>query len=137
MMKLILSPIIISIVLIGCYYDKADVINPNAAYIGCDTTKISYSSSIAPIISDNGCNVCHGSSAAASSGGGIILDNFSGVRATVTAGQLIPSVRQDPTCSTCVPPYPNYEIMPKGGSKISSCSINKIIAWVNQGAQNN
>ncbi len=137
MKKIILSALLISSVLVGCYYDKADVINPNAAYIGCDTTKVSYSGSIAPILTDNGCNVCHGSGAAASSGGGIILDSYTGVHSSAAAGQLIPAVRQDATCSTCVPAYPEYEIMPKGGTKLSSCNINKIIAWVNQGAQNN
>jgi hypothetical protein len=137
MKKIILSALIISSVLVGCYYDKADVINPNATFVGCDTTKVSYNAAIAPIITDNGCNVCHSGGSASSSGGGIVLDNYAGVHAAAISGQLVPAVRQDASCATCVPAYPAYEIMPKGGSKISSCNINKIIAWVNQGSQNN
>ncbi len=137
MKKTILSALIITSVFVGCYYDKADVINPNAAFIGCDTTKVSYNSTIAPILTDNGCNVCHGSNVAAGEGGGIILDTYSGVSASAIAGQLAPAVRQDATCTTCVVAYPAYEIMPKGGGKLSSCNINKIVAWVNQGAKNN
>lgn len=137
MKKIILCAFALSTVLVSCYYDKADVINPNAAYVGCDTTKVSYNSSIAPILSDNGCNTCHGGSADA--GGNIKLDNYTGVHSSVLAGQLIPAVRQDASCSTCVPAYPAYQPMPLplGSPKISDCNINKIIAWVNQGAQNN
>jgi len=36
---------------------------------------------------------------------------------------LMGSVKQDGTASN----------MPKGGSKISACEINKLEAWVNQG----
>ena len=133
--KIILA-LLIGSVFIGCYYDKSDVINPNAAFVGCDTTSVSYASTISPILSNHGCNVCHAGSAAA--GGGIVLDNYTGVQTAVNAGQLVPAVRQDKSCTSCVPAYPAYEVMPKNnGPKLDDCSINKIIAWVNQGAKNN
>lgn len=137
MKKIIFPLLIIGCVLVGCYNDKADVVNPNAALLGCDTTAVSFSATIAPLIANNNCNTCHGSGVAASAGGGIILDTYSGVQGSALTGQLIPAVRQDASCATCNPAYPAYEPMPKGGSKIDQCSINQIIAWVNQGAKNN
>ncbi len=139
-MKKIIFPVLIMLIIgffVGCYNDKADMVNPNAALLGCDTTAVSYSGTIAGIISDNNCNSCHGSSVAKGAGGGIILDSYAGVQGSALAGQLISAVRQDATCTACVPAYPAYEPMPKGGSKIDDCSISKIVAWVNQGAKNN
>ncbi len=118
------------IVLVGCYYDKADVINPNAAFVSCDTTSVTYSS-IASILSNNNCLNCHAGSAG--SGGGIALDNYAAAKASAVKGELLPSVRQDATCSAC---SANYQPMPIGGAKISDCNINKIAAWVNQGYKN-
>ena len=137
MKKIILSALVITCVFVGCYYDKADIINPNAAFVGCDTIKVSYHSAIAPIIANNNCNSCHGNAVANDAGGGIVLDSYTGVLTAASAGQLIPAVSQDASCTTCVPAYPAYEIMPKGGAKLSDCNINKITAWVHQGAQNN
>ena len=130
MKKTVLS-IIMCIVLFGCYYDKADVINPNAAFVSCDTTSVTYSGSIAAILSNNNCLTCH--SGSAGSGGGIALDTYSSAKASAVKGELLPSVRQDATCAACAA---NYEIMPKGGSKISDCNVNKIFAWINQGFKN-
>ena len=137
MKKIIFPLLIIGCVLVGCYNDKADMVNPNAASLGCDTTAVSYAATIATIIANNNCNTCHSSSIAASAGGGIVLDNYTGVQGSVLAGQLIPAVRQDASCATCTPAYPSYHPMPLSGSKLDDCSINKIIAWVNQGAKNN
>jgi len=125
--KIILA-LIIGSVFIGCYYDKSDVINPNAAFVGCDTTSVSYASTIAPILSNNGCNVCHAGSAAA--GGGIELDTYTTLKAEGVKGDLLPAVRQDPSCASCAS---NYQPMPLSGTKLSDCNINKISAWINQG----
>jgi hypothetical protein len=137
MKKIVFLLLIIGCVLVGCYNDKADMVNPNAAMLGCDTTAVSYSGTISSIISGNNCNTCHGSAVANSAGGSIVLDNYTGVQAAALSGQLIPAVRQDASCTTCNPAYPSYHPMPLSGSKLDDCSINKIIAWVNQGAKNN
>ena len=138
-MKKIIFPVLIVIALgvfiVGCYNDKADMVNPNAALLGCDTTGVTYSGTIAAIISDNNCNSCHASAVARGSGGNIVLDTYTGTKVSALAGQLVPSVRQVATCTTCVPAYPSYEPMPRGGSKIDDCSIKKIVAWVNQGCK--
>jgi len=121
MKKTVLS-ILMGITLAGCYYDKADVINPNAAYITCDTTNVTYSGTIAPILSNNNCLGCHGSSAITQ------LDTYSAVKSAATSGKLLPAVNWSNTG--------NYIPMPSGGSKISDCNINKIAAWINQGEKN-
>ncbi len=130
MKKTVLS-ILLCISLVACYYDKADVINPNAAYVGCDTTSVNYNSVVAPILSNNGCLSCH--SGSASSGGKIPLDTYTSAKSSAVKGELLPSVRQDATCAAC---GSNYAPMPAGGSKISDCNINKIAAWINQGCKN-
>ncbi len=136
MKKIIFSLLVGGSMFAGCYYDKADVVNPNSILLGCDTANVSYAGSIASYISNTGCNTCHGSAVAKSSGGGIILDTYEGVKTEALNGELLPSVRQDATCSVCT--TPNYEPMPKGGGhKPSSCTLNQIAAWINQGAKNN
>ena len=130
-MKKVLIIGITSFLFIGCYYDKADVINPNAAFVGCDTTKVSYNTDIKPILSNNTCLTCH--TGATSSGGNIALDDYASVKASATKGELLPAVRQDAKCSVCAA---NYAPMPVGASKISDCNINKIAAWIHQGCNN-
>jgi len=130
-MKKIILSICIGITLAGCYYDKADVVNPNAAYVSCDTTSVTYNTTIAPILSNNNCLTCHAGSA--SSGGGIALDTYTSTKVSAAKGELLPAVRQDVSCAQCAA---NYAPMPLGGSKISDCSVNKISAWINQGMKN-
>jgi len=129
-MKKIVLSIIIGISLAGCYYDKADVINPNAAFVSCDTTNVNYST-IASILSNNNCLNCH--SGSAGSGGKIALDSYASAKASAVNGELLPSVRQDAACAACAA---NYQPMPLGGSKISDCNVNKIAAWIHQGCKN-
>jgi len=86
----------------------------------CDTSNVTYTSSIQPIIQTY-CLGCHTTSVANSSGGGIILDNYSAVKTNAQAGHLICSIQWTGTC---------YK-MPQTGSQLSSCSIHKILIWTN------
>lgn len=107
----------------SCYYDKADLVYPSTSAT-CDTTTVTYSATIAPLMSAS-CNSCHGGTAAA--GGGIVLDTYTGVKAYATNGRLLNSILQNGAASA----------MPKGGSKLPDCSINKVRAWINRGMLNN
>jgi mono/diheme cytochrome c family protein len=104
----------------GCYYDKAEVLYPDTA---CDTSAITYSTSVAPVLSSN-CNVCHGGSTPSA---GIKLDVYSGVKQQVDNGRLLGVVTHSP----------NYSPMPKNGTKLSECNIAKIRKWIAAGAPNN
>ncbi|MFP5041292.1 hypothetical protein [Parasediminibacterium sp. JCM 36343] len=104
----------------GCYYDKADVINPNAAAAVCDTTSVTYSKDIQAIISQN-CYSCH--SGSANNGGGYQYDSYDMLKTYITSN---PGVLQSDINWTSNP-------MPKSASKLSACNINKISAWINKG----
>lgn len=103
----------------SCYYDKADLlteINP------CDTTLVSFTADISPIINTN-CATCHGGSAPSA---GIALTNYTEIT-TLASDKLLGVIRHEPTFSP----------MPKGMSRMEACMINKIEKWVNDGKPNN
>jgi mono/diheme cytochrome c family protein len=106
----------------SCFYDKADLIYPQPST--CDTANITYSGTVAPILTAN-CNVCHGGTAAA--GAGIKLDTYASLSTWVTNGRLLNSMLHNGQASP----------MPKGGSKLDACTINKVSAWITKGAANN
>ncbi|MDP4199566.1 MAG: hypothetical protein Q8922_03340 [Bacteroidota bacterium] len=89
----------------------------------CDTTAVSFSGFVNPII-QNACLGCHSGS---NPSGGISLSTYSGVQTVANNGQLVGGI-------TGTPPY---FIMPQTGSPLDACTIAKIRAWVNHGAPNN
>jgi mono/diheme cytochrome c family protein len=110
----------------SCYYDKKDQIYPQVAAVACDTTNSTYKVVVAPIIQSN-CGACHATSVANSKGAGIVLDNYTSVKTYVNNKQLLNSILQN----GIVP------AMPLNAAKLDACTINKISAWINQGALNN
>jgi mono/diheme cytochrome c family protein len=106
----------------SCFYDKADLIYPQQTT--CDTATITYSGTVAPILTAN-CNGCHGGAAAA--GAGIKLDTYASLSTWVTNGRLLNSMLHNGQASP----------MPKGGSKLDACTLNKVSAWITKGAANN
>jgi len=110
----------------SCYYDKKDQIYPQVVVTTCDTTNITYGVTVTNILTTN-CNSCHGATTANLSGGGIMLSSYAAVKSYVTNGKLINSMMQNGQASA----------MPKNGSKLDVCTINKMVLWVNKGALNN
>ena len=77
----------------GCYRDNEAALYPKSAApgsVGCDTTDVSYSRAIQPILTQN-CVLasCHASAAAS---GGYILDNFYGAQSIVLSRRLIGAI---------------------------------------------
>lgn len=96
--------------------------NPN--YGSCNTTNMSYAGNIAPVLNAN-CVGCHSGVAPS---GGITLNTYEGVRSVALSGKLIGAITWSP----------GFSPMPKGASqKLPDCTIQKINAWVNDGAPNN
>ena len=121
----------ISIGIISCQNDKADVVYPASGSGGCDTTTVRYSVEVQGVLNTY-CQRCHGGTADAGAGiqlydygtaSGYALDGY-GINGE---GSLLSSVLQDG----------GVEPMPLGGGKIDDCSINIIRAWTNAGAPNN
>lgn len=112
------------VVMAGCYNDKYDNLYPTGAVV-CDTTTVTYAATVKPIIDAKCATVgCHD---AATAGGGYDFSTHTGTAASVTAGKLLGTVNWTP----------GFSAMPKNLPKLSSCEINRITRWVNQGALNN
>ncbi|MDQ6758039.1 MAG: hypothetical protein M3004_14030 [Bacteroidota bacterium] len=101
---------------VGCKYDKPII-------SVCDTTKVTYSGSIIPVLSGN-CTGCHSGPNAPN---GIAVDNYKAVKSLVNNGMLIGVINHDP----------GFDFMPKNSPKLDACSISKIRIWIKNGAQNN
>lgn len=125
LVKIILSSFLV-VSMASCYYDNKDQMYPQVAVASCDTATINYSTTITNILNSN-CNSCHSTAAAASSGGGIALDNYTAVKVYVSNGKLYGSMAQNGTASP----------MPKNMAKLDNCTINKVAIWINRGALNN
>jgi hypothetical protein len=111
----------------GCYRDKADQLYPNGTTgnTTCDTTNITYSGTVKAIIAQN-CAIsgCHDGSNAST----YDMSDYSGLYFyCIATNKLLGSIRHDN----------GYVAMPQGAPKLDDCSINKITAWVNNGAYNN
>ncbi len=91
----------------------------NACNSGCDSTKFAWTADILPIIKTN-CVACHSS-------GTVLLNSHAGVQTVALNGRLMGAIRH----------LQGYRPMPEGGGSLSSCDIEKIQKWVNNGAPNN
>lgn len=90
---------------------------------GCDTTNVSYSQTVKPILNDH-CIACHNSNGAS---GDINLSSHAGVSHAAASGKLYGAIAH----------LGGYEAMPKGGNKLADCDIQKIKAWIDAGTPNN
>jgi hypothetical protein len=89
----------------------------------CDTTNVKYSTQIVSILQNN-CYVCHQGPGASS---GIDFSNYTFFKGWAESGYLVGDITA----------APGHIPMPYGLPKLSDCDINTIIAWINQGMQNN
>lgn len=114
--------------LASCYNDKYDklyppIVNP------CDTTTITYSADIKPIII-TGCysprNGCHDAVGGAASGYDFET-TLVPLQEVAANGKLLGSIHG----------ASGFSAMPKNAPKLSDCEINKIERWVHLGAPNN
>lgn len=88
----------------------------------CDTTTVTYSTTVIPILQSN-CTGCHSGN---NPSGGIKLDNYTDVKTMATNKKLVGTIMHSA----------GYKAMPPNG-KLTDCNIGKIKAWVYRGALNN
>lgn len=125
-MKIFFSVLLLLVLIFtvsSCYYDKEDTLYPYAGSSLCDTSTVTYSSTIVPLLNAN-CNNCHQTALAS---GGVILDTYAGVQTVAANGWLMSAITH---ASGFIP-------MPKNGNKLPDCTIAKFRIWVNQGAPDN
>lgn len=117
-------PVIVLIVSIcmmtSCYYDNEEELYPGAN-TGCDTTTVTYSGTIAPLM-DQYCNACHKAGS-----NNIVTDNYTTLRIIAEDGRLWGVVNHEGS----------YSPMPKNAGKLNSCNLARIRVWLNDGSPNN
>lgn len=92
----------------------------------CDSTgNVTYSATIAGIISTN-CSGCHSNSTANTYGGGFSFEGYTNLVAENSVRLINTLLHTD-----------GYSAMPKGGAKLSDCNISKINKWIKSGEPNN
>ena len=121
-MSKIITVLIGVLTLSGCYYDNEEDLYPSLSN-SCDTTNVTYSMTVAPIMQNN-CNQCHSQSIAS---GGIITVGYNDLIIIVNSGRLWGTINH----------LAGYSFMPKNGNKLSDCDIAKIGKWIHNGAPNN
>lgn len=121
---LFLSACCLVFLVTSCYYDNEVDLYPGNT-VPCDTTNVTYSQSIAPIMAAN-CNVCHNST---SSNGNppVITTDYKGLSEVAKNGKLYNSVNW----------VDGKHNMPQGGSKLSPCDLAKINIWIAEGSFDN
>jgi hypothetical protein len=104
----------------SCYYDNHELLNPSSS---CDTTTVTYSGTVNPILTAN-CTGCH---SGANAPNGVKLDAYNFVKIQAGNGFLVGVITH----------ASGFSPMPKNGNMLSDCSIAKIKKWVAAGAPNN
>jgi hypothetical protein len=125
MKKILKSIFILSALLLlftGCYNDNEADLYPFSS-TPCDSTNVTYSQTMAPIMSAN-CNVCHSTAMAS---GGVITDTYAGLSTVAGNGKLWGGVNW----------ATGFNPMPNGGSQLSPCYLGEIKKWINQGYRDN
>lgn len=118
----------------GCYYDNETTLYPvsqnsldTTGNGNCDTTNVTYSGTIAPLIAQRCLPACHAAATSASNGGNINLETYSSLQAYAKNGRLLGAVTH----------ARGFVSMPNDNTTLSSCQIADFVAWVRNGSQNN
>lgn len=106
----------------ACYYDVEQDLYPDD-FVPCDTTTVTYSGNIAPLMIQ-ACMPCHSTSSA---NAGVVLDNHAGTKIEALNGRLYGSVAH----------LSGFSPMPKNVPQLPGCEISKVKIWVDAGAPNN
>lgn len=104
----------------SCYYDVEEELYPS---LECETFNMTYSGHIEPIINAN-CYSCHN---AASNFGNVTLEGYNALISYVNNGQLLGVIEHEN----------GFSPMPKNQPQMINCEIEKIRAWITDGALNN
>lgn len=123
-LKYFLPAVLLSILIGGlqsCYYDNEEALYPIA--VECDTLIVTYSATIAPIMNAF-CNECHGGS---TPNAGYNTDTYIGLKYIADNGKLFGVTHHEP----------GFQQMPKDRPQLSSCNLDKIRIWINEGALDN
>jgi hypothetical protein len=122
-LKLFIVGLIILTIYYSCYYDKEELLYPQLTS-NCDTTNVTFKSSITNILG-NYCYSCHNNSVASTYGGNIRLQDYTDVNTNINR------------VYGAITHQNGYSAMPKGGGLLNACSIKTLQIWKDAGAPNN
>lgn len=114
--------IITAIGFTGCKNDKAELLYPPET---CDTSNVTYTNTILPILRDN-CYRCHAGNQAVAP---FNLDSYTDASQVALSGLMYKAITHANE--------PGIVPMPKDADKLSDCNIAKIKVWIDDGAPNN
>jgi len=95
----------------------------NSCNGGCDTTNVTFSGTVWPLM-QTWCTGCH---SGGNAGGSIHIENYNNLVAIANNGKLIGTITHSA----------GYSPMPKNNDKLSDCQIAEIRIWIEAGTPNN
>lgn len=104
----------------ACYYDVEEELYPT---LECSTANVTYSGVVEPLLKSK-CYKCHD---AANNNGNITLEGYANLKKYVDSGQLLGAIKHSP----------GYSQMPKNEAQLVECNIQKMEAWITNGALEN
>ena len=104
----------------SCYYDNEEALYPTLSN-ACDTTNVTYSGTIAPVMSSY-CTTCHGGSVPS---GGISLTGYSAIQTVASSGLLMNALTGN-----------GVPVMPLSGT-LPACKLSQFKIWIRNGMLNN
>ncbi len=104
----------------SCNYQNEEDLFPSTS---CDTEAMSYVSDITPILDNYSCLSCHSS---VSNQSGVAIEEYDDLKKWIDNGILLKSMQHDGALA-----------MPQNQAKMNACDIDKIAAWITDGAPNN
>ncbi len=125
--QIFIIPVVLGVILLfsapSCYYDVESVIYPDTGTSTCDTASAKFAAFVSPLmVSKCATSGCHNANTASA---GVNLDGYTSIKNYITKSKSVffGSINHSS----------GFSAMPKGGSKFSSCDINKLQIWVNAG----
>lgn len=120
--------VFLGLVLIGslqsCYLNNEEELYGIPDPDDCNTASVSFSSDVNPIIQANCITGCH---SAVNQSFGIVLEQYEQIKNEAQNERFIKAINHESGASP----------MPKGATKLAQCKVDKIRAWIEDGALNN
>jgi cytochrome c553 len=117
-----LSCILIVLIMAACTSNSEEELYGDEES-SCDTTNVSFSNDVFPII-DNNCLACHGTGSPPL---GISLTSYSEIKHVASSSRFLGAIKHQQ----------GYTPMPQNAPKLSDCKIATLEAWVNDGMPDN
>ena len=118
--SVIITTTVMTLFISGCYYDVEEELYPT---LDCLVSDMSYAQDILPILVAD-CYACH---SVTTNFGNVTIEGHGELIKYVNDGSLLGAVSHEG----------GYSPMPKNKAKLLDCEIEKIVAWINDGALDN